>query len=286
MKKEAADDGEDEIKAQELAAEQERLVTGLISLTGKIITKADKVVSDRIIQEKDLIGQIFREFLFASYYEAQADNLDSDQMVIQQQIGSRTDKKKATAPNNRSREAAYELLHQLIKGSSTLMKTFLDQNLVPLIMTIKKPKTFNYIPSTSGERYQKYVGLRNLGCICYMNSMMQQFFMIPAFRYNLLCIDDGKAEEIKEYKGEQIDDNMMHQVQNLIAHLELSERNDFNPMAFCFSFKEFDGSPTNTAEQKDAQEFLNVIFDRIENALKPTSRKHLVQGIFGGKSCS
>ena len=49
MKKEAADDGEDEVKAQELAAEQERLVTGLISLTGKIITKADKVVSDRII---------------------------------------------------------------------------------------------------------------------------------------------------------------------------------------------------------------------------------------------
>ena len=65
-------------------------------------------------------------------------------------------------------------------------------------------------------------------------------------------------------------------MQNLIAHLELSERNDFNPMQFCFSFKEFDGSPTNTAEQKDAQEFLNVIFDRIENALKPTSRKHLV----------
>ena len=56
MKKEAVDDGEDEVKAQELAAEQERLVTGLISLTGKIINKADKAVSDRIIQEKDLIG--------------------------------------------------------------------------------------------------------------------------------------------------------------------------------------------------------------------------------------
>ena len=66
------------------------------------------------------------------------------------------------------------------------------------------------MPTTSQERYQKYVGLRNLGCICYMNSMMQQFFMIPAFRYNLLCVDDGVAEEYKEYKGERIDDNMMH----------------------------------------------------------------------------
>ena len=50
---------EDEVKALELAAEQERLLVGLITLTGKIIAKADKSVSDRIIQDKDLIGQIF-----------------------------------------------------------------------------------------------------------------------------------------------------------------------------------------------------------------------------------
>ena len=113
--------------------------------------------------------------------------------------------------------------------------------MTPLISTIKKPKSWNYIPQTKSERYQKYVGLRNLGCICYMNSMMQQFFMIPAFRYNLLCVDDGKPEDIKDYKNEKIDDSMMHQLQKLIAHLELSERTEFNPMQFCFAFKEFDG---------------------------------------------
>ena len=69
-KSQQADQAEDEVKALELAAEQERLLVGLISLTGKIIAKADKAVSDRIIEEKDLIGQIFREFLFASYYQA------------------------------------------------------------------------------------------------------------------------------------------------------------------------------------------------------------------------
>ena len=31
---------------------------------------------------------------------------------------------------------------------------------------------------------------------------------------------------------------------------------------------------------------MNVLFDRLENALKPTSRKHLVQGVFGGKLCN
>ncbi len=43
-----------------------------------------------------------------------------------------------------------------------------------------------------------------------MNSMLQQFFMIPAFRYNLLCVDDHTPEDVKEYKGFNIDDNMLH----------------------------------------------------------------------------
>ena len=106
--------------------------------------------------------------------------------------------------------------------------------------------------------------------------MMQQFYMIPEFRYNLLCVADGVAPDMKEYRNEWHDDNMLHQMQKLVAHLELSERSDYDPRGFCFAFKEFDGTPTNTAEQKDAQEFLNVLFDRLETALKPTSRKHLL----------
>ena len=45
-----------------------------------------------------------------------------------------------------------------------------------------------------------------------MNSMMQQFYMIPNFRYNLLCVDDGKAPDMKEHKGDMYDDNMLHQM--------------------------------------------------------------------------
>ena len=96
---------------------------------------------------------------------------------------------------------------------------------------------------------QKYVGLKNLGCICYMISMMQQFFMIPAFRYNLLSVDDGLPAAPNNLKSwECDDDNMLHQIQKLIAHLELSERSEFDPKDFCFSFKEMDGSPTNISE--------------------------------------
>lgn len=71
-----------------------------------------------------------------------------------------------------------------------------------------------------------------------------------------------------------------------MAHLELSERSDYNPFEFCFAFKDFEGNPTNTSEQKDAQEFLNMAFDRIENLTRATSRKYLMQSVFGGQTCS
>lgn len=140
-----------------------------------------------------------------------------------------------------------------------------------LTAKFRRRSEWNYIPPSSSEnKTHKFVGLRNLGCICYMNSIMQQFFNVPAFRYQLLSADDGAAEDIQEYKGKKIDDNVLHQMQKLFAHLEVSDRTDYNPFEFCFSFKDFEGNPTNTAEQKDAQEFLAMCFDKIENLLRPT----------------
>jgi hypothetical protein len=37
-----------------------------------------------------------------------------------------------------------------------------------------------------------------------------------------------------------------------MSFLELSERQDYNPKDFCFSFKDFDGRPTNVRIQQDA----------------------------------
>ncbi len=31
-----------------------------------------------------------------------------------------------------------------------------------------------------------YVGMRNLGATCYMNSLMQQLYMVPPLRYGML----------------------------------------------------------------------------------------------------
>lgn len=110
--------------------------------------------------------------------------------------------------------------------------------------------------------------------------------MIPALRYNILCVDDGKPENPQEFKGDKIDDNAFHQYQKLMANLELSDRSEFVPADFCFSFKDHDGrTPTNTGEQKDADEYLKLLFDRLEAAVKGTPRELLLQSLFQGRTC-
>lgn len=39
-----------------------------------------------------------------------------------------------------------------------------------------------------------YMGLKNLGCTCYMNSLFQQFFMVPEFRDYLIDCDVSEDE--------------------------------------------------------------------------------------------
>lgn len=73
---------------------------------------------------------------------------------------------------NKSREAAYQLLNELIKKSPVILGNFIKNQLKPLLDLIKRPKNWNYTPPSANERGQKYVGLKNLGCICYMNSML------------------------------------------------------------------------------------------------------------------
>lgn len=44
--------------------------------------------------------------------------------------------------------------------------------------------------------------------------------------------------------------------------------------------------PVNTSIQQDAQEFLNLFFDKMETSLKRTPFKNILDNIFGGKTCS
>lgn len=78
-----------------------------------------------------------------------------------------------------------------------------------------------------------YTGLRNLGCICYMNSFFQQIFMIEEFRRALLLSEDPN------YNPKTIDDNVLYQVKKMFLNLMYSDKKAYNPKSFCSSFKDY-----------------------------------------------
>ena len=144
----------------------------------------------------------------------------------------------------------------------------------------------NYFHSYS-SRQHGHVGLKNLGCICYMNSIMQQIYMVPTFRYAVMHADDGESPKpSSNYRYSVDDDNLLHQLQEMYTYLTFSEKMDYNPRSFCYSFKDFDGNPINVGAQQDSQEFYNNFCDKIENSLKKTKFKYIVSDVFTGRTCS
>lgn len=54
----------------------------------------------------------------------------------------------------------------------------------------RKLDDWTLTPGDKQKSSSGYVGLKNLGCTCYMNSLFQQMFMIPNFRQAILECDD------------------------------------------------------------------------------------------------
>ena len=149
-------------------------------------------------------------------------------------------------------------------------------------------KTFELTTKETTSNLKKFghVGLKNLGCICYMNSIMQQMYMVPTFRYAIMSADDHKEPQDPSDYMEINDDNLLHQLQKMYTYLTYSNKSSFAPRDFCYSYKDIDGHPTNVRMQQDSQEFYNNFCDKIENSLKITKYKYIVSDVFMGQSCS
>jgi len=261
----------------------DKIFIGLLQLCEKILNVRPHL--REIVGAKDrhnLVEEIFctclfdvqeRETSFQDLYD------DQDTNVF--------DKNYVKAKSRDSRSAAYKLLITLCKDSTANTEILLRclSQLMGVIQKLNTATGWGYSPASDTKSFYGYVGLKNLGCICYMNAMLQQFFMTPAFRYGVLLADDKKEPNwVKKDNKYIIDDNVIHQLQQMFGFLELSDRQDYNPHEFCFSFKDFAGQPVNVSIQQDTQEFLNMIFEKLENGLKHTPFKNITDSVYGGRT--
>ncbi|KAH3765659.1 ubiquitin hydrolase [Pelomyxa schiedti] len=139
---------------------------------------------------------------------------------------------------------------------------------------------WNYYPSSNEISRCGFVGLKNQGATCYMNSLLQQLYMVPQFRNSIL-----KAEiPALPSPSEKLEDNPLYHLQRIFGELQASERRSVDTKDFCASFKT-NGSPINTHVQMDADEFFAQLCDKLEGLLKSANQATILQDCLGGVVC-
>ena len=117
---------------------------------------------------------------------------------------------------------------------------------------------------------QPKMGLFNLGATCYINSTVQQLFMIEPFRLCILGSD--VAPDPKSY---------FYHFQAMFYEMAYGNRSFYIPTQFCLHFTGPDNQPIDVKEQHDADEFLNTLLDRLEQTLGEGGRTTIKQNLCG-----
>jgi ubiquitin carboxyl-terminal hydrolase 34 len=239
-------------------SEPDKLLVGIMTVLGVLLEKEPRYIAERDL--RPLILALFNEGLFESP-QTMNDDLDTSAPKFKSQA---------------SRNAAYRLLWTLCTDHPGNLQFLWKDGVQPVQSKFSRITGWDYNPSLGTKSETGRVGLCNLGCTCYMNSMMQQFYMVEAMRYGILSVEESEDDR------QNTDDSVMVQIQKIFGFLEGTHRQDHNPAGLCRAYKDIDGNPINVNIQQDAQEFLNFLFDKLETRLKGTAQEKLLDKLFQG----
>eukprot|EP01156_Anaeramoeba_ignava_P006096 Anaeramoba_ignava/a347738_295.p1 GENE.a347738_295~~a347738_295.p1 ORF type:complete len:3015 (+),score=860.58 a347738_295:1233-9047(+) len=198
-----------------------------------------------------------------------------------------------------TRRIAYSVVFELVKGNEKDYLHTLDR-LSQLHQQLGDLHVWNYSPRENQKSDTGYSGLTNLGSTCYMNSLIQQLFVIPEFRQRFLTanissdltsdlLGDLAANIPKHLINKNLSDltaiegNLFAQLQLIIAQLMATENKFVDTKGFCSSYTDWAGNPLDITVQMDADEFLNILFDKLDSALATTNQHSMLRDIFGGR---
>ncbi|XP_072931565.1 ubiquitin carboxyl-terminal hydrolase 7-like isoform X2 [Epargyreus clarus] len=127
--------------------------------------------------------------------------------------------------------------------------------------------------SWDSKKHTGYIGLKNQGATCYMNSLLQTLFFTNVLRkavYKIPTVGDDSSKSVA------------FALQRVFYDLQFSDK----PVATKKLTKSFGWETLDSFMQHDVQEFLRVLLDKLENKMKGTVVEGTVPKLFEGKMTS
>lgn len=173
-----------------------------------------------------------------------------------------------------TRQALLQLIVTLINGSEALLEDFLHLVSEPRLEE-RFRRTWSVDRSTILRAPSGFVGMRNLGNTCYMNSLITQLFMNPGFRAFVLSCRTSTAASTAR---------LLMETQKLFAHMQSSYAKSADAGDFTCNIKTLTEDSIDTREQMDVDEFMNILFMRWEEQMLTTESKEEFRSFYSGKT--